>query len=84
MTDLSGKHFPLHLSSGDSTACLLHHVAHRSACTTACIMTIVLLRWNGLWCKYLRGMQLLEKCPVSNAIHVPAADVSHSDWPMQV
>ena len=81
MTDLSGKHFSLHLSSGDLTACLLHHVAHRSASTSACI---VMPKWNGLWRKYLRGMQLLKNCPVSNAMHVPAADVSHCDWPMQV
>ena len=76
MTDLSGKHFLLHLSSGDLTACLLHHVAHRSARTFACI---VLLKWNGLVCKYVHGMQLFKNCPVSNATHVPAADVSHCD-----
>ena len=41
-------------------------------------------KWNGLWRKYLCGMQLLKDCPVSNAMHVPAADVSHCDWPVQV
>ena len=81
MTDLSGKHLLLHPSSGDSTACLQHYVAHRSASTSACI---VMPKWNGLWRKYLRGMQLLKGCPVSNAMHVPTADVSHCDRPVQV
>ena len=40
--------------------------------------------WRGLWLKYLRGMQLFNDCPVSNAMHVSAADVSHCDWPVQV
>ena len=81
MTDLIGKHFLLHPSSGDSAACLQHYVAHRSASTSACI---VMPKWNGLWRKYLQGMQLLKDCPVSNAMHVPAADVSHCDWLVQV
>ena len=81
MTDLTGKHFLLHPSSGDLAACLQHYVAHRSASTSACI---VMPKWNGMWRKYLRGMQLLKDCPVSNAMHVPTADVCQCDWPVQV
>ena len=81
MTDLSGKHLLLHLPSGGLPACLRHHVAHRSTSTFATSACIVMPKWNGLWCKYLRGM---KDCPGSDAMHVPPADVSHCDWPMQV
>ena len=79
-TDLTDKCLLLHPASTDLTACLQHYTAHRSASTSACV---VVPKGNGLWRKYLRGMQLLQDRCVGSSLFVPAAD-SHNDWALQV
>ena len=81
MTDLSNKRLLLHPAYGDLSACLQHYTAHRSSSSSACV---VMPKWNGLWRKYLRGMQLLKDCSTARAFFVPADDASSCTQPLQV
>ena len=73
MTDLSYKHILLHPANGDLRVCLDHYVRHRTASSSACI---VMPKWNGLWRKYLKHMQLLKDCDSNADLYVPIADRS--------
>ena len=81
MTDLSHKHVLLHPASGDLRICLDHYVRHRTANTSGCI---VMPKWNGLWRKYLKHMQLLKDWESNVELYLPIADRSSGKWPLQV